>query len=771
MSFKPSKYQSDIFHFLKKEKGSLLIRSVAGSGKTTTILESLNHLPITKKAIFLSFNSHIAKELKGKVPSHVRATTIHSFGCNSMYKYYGKYSINPNKIIDICVRIITNIDQKRRWQYYFTIQKLVDLYRQDLANTREEMFELIIKHNIDLSGFNTEKMLDDAINVFSVALDDTGSFDFTDMVYVPAINPDMELEKFDVVFVDEVQDLNIAQHKIVNKIVKKNGRIICVGDEHQCQPKGTIISLPDGEEKNIEDLKIGDHVVSNFENSFIGFRRYSQPIAGKKILDIKVRQYNDLFYTIKSEEKISSYTYSHKCLVRLNDNFTHIVYLMRKGKRFRIGRTQIKHNSENGFSIRLNQEQGDDLWVIKFCESAMESAYHEAYLSHQYAIPQLVFREPENKFWDNNLEKFYDSLGNKLFVRANILLKNMNMKLEFPFITKNGKRRISKTGSFIMEACNLKPKYFKVCHYNNDRKGEWKQIDDISIEYSEEVVYSLKVEDHECYVADGILTHNSIYGFAGADSDSFNKFAQIPGIKQLPLSVCYRCSKRVVEEAQKIVPHIEWSPYASEGKVGLASFEDIKDGDWVLCRNTKPLVVLCIYLIKNKQKAYVKGDEMGKSMIHMLKTLNESKFTLAIDKLKHKLEQMKDKLYELGVINPEFNEQVISMKEKISIIRFLGVGNNSVTKVLELLQNIFKNDKQGIQLSTIHRVKGLENDKVFILCPELMPSKYAIQPWQQVQEQNLRYVAITRAKDQLYYITDYNRLQPKNKKSNEDDDI
>jgi hypothetical protein len=46
----------------------------------------------------------------------------------------------------------------------------------------------------------------------------------------------------------------------------------------------------------------------------------------------------------------------------------------------------------------------------------------------------------------------------------------------------------------------------------------------------------------------------------------------------------------------------------------------------------------------------------------------------------------------------------------------------------------------------------MEAHTVYILDGHLMPSKWAKQPWQQVQEQNLRYVAVTRALDSLYFI-------------------
>ena len=62
-------------------------------------------------------------------------------------------------------------------------------------------------------------------------------------------------------------------------------------------------------------------------------------------------------------------------------------------------------------------------------------------------------------------------------------------------------------------------------------------------------------------------------------------------------------------------------------------------------------------------------------------------------------------------------------------------------------------DQGVVEVMTIHKSKGLEWDTVFILDPQLMPSKWAKLPWQQQQEKNLQYVAVTRAKLHLKYIT------------------
>ena len=77
----------------------------------------------------------------------------------------------------------------------------------------------------------------------------------------------------------------------------------------------------------------------------------------------------------------------------------------------------------------------------------------------------------------------------------------------------------------------------------------------------------------------------------------------------------------------------------------------------------------------------------------------------------------------------------------------------NVQQLKDMIANIFSDDVQGIMLSTIHKAKGLENENVYFLCPELIPSKFATQPWELEQEENLRYVAITRAKQKLVYVS------------------
>ncbi len=44
MSHIPSKYQAAVYHFIEEGKGNAVVDAVAGSGKSTTLVESLKKI-------------------------------------------------------------------------------------------------------------------------------------------------------------------------------------------------------------------------------------------------------------------------------------------------------------------------------------------------------------------------------------------------------------------------------------------------------------------------------------------------------------------------------------------------------------------------------------------------------------------------------------------------------------------------------------------------------------------------------------------------------
>lgn len=256
----------------------------------------------------------------------------------------------------------------------------------------------------------------------------------------------------------------------------------------------------------------------------------------------------------------------------------------------------------------------------------------------------------------------------------------------------------------------------------------------------------------------------SIYAFAGADSESYKKLRQLPNTKELPLSVTYRCGKEIINQVKHINPLIKPHTKNGVGEV-LESFSylDIEDGDMVLCRNTFPIVSLCINLLCKGRKAYIIGSDIGLSLKNMIKNCEKrtEKFSMenVISRLNHEVEKMIEKIkVKNGISTREASEEttVMLFREKIQIIQALSEDIEDPLVVMEKIDKIFSdNNQQGVCLSNIHKSKGLESNRVFILHRELMPSRRATLPWEIEQENNLIYVAYTRAKKTLGFITDY----------------
>ena len=61
----------------------------------------------------------------------------------------------------------------------------------------------------------------------------------------------------------------------------------------------------------------------------------------------------------------------------------------------------------------------------------------------------------------------------------------------------------------------------------------------------------------------------------------------------------------------------------------------------------------------------------------------------------------------------------------------------------------------AVQLLTVHKAKGLEADRVFVVDRHLLPAVYAQKAWERQQESNLDYVARTRARKSLIYVNDW----------------
>lgn len=241
----------------------------------------------------------------------------------------------------------------------------------------------------------------------------------------------------------------------------------------------------------------------------------------------------------------------------------------------------------------------------------------------------------------------------------------------------------------------------------------------------------------------------TIYSFQGSNLNSFEMLSSRPNTEIMPLSMTYRCGKKIVEAAKEIFPEgIEAYEGNEDGIVRRGNVFEAREGDYVLCRNNFPLVEVFIKLISQRKKAVILGKDFGKSILNILDKIN------SLDELDELLVKCAKLLKEEGIQRPTFHPRYISLQEKCDIIRLVyrTVGETFIS-TKELIEEMFGDDNgaSAVTLTTIHKSKGLEADRVFFLQPDLIPSKYAQTDLELYGERCLKFVAITRAKKELIF--------------------
>lgn len=253
-------------------------------------------------------------------------------------------------------------------------------------------------------------------------------------------------------------------------------------------------------------------------------------------------------------------------------------------------------------------------------------------------------------------------------------------------------------------------------------------------------------------------SNQAIMGFAGALSDSIDQIIAQTFASVFPLSICYRCPESHIKLAQSIVPSIESRPGAIEGIIDQVSagnlHTSVREGDLILCRMTAPLISQCIKLIGERIPARVRGRDIGKQLTSIVEDVAEIP-NFSFDKFGFYLSAYEeDKIARLK--QREDSESAIEkLTDKCEGIRvcFEKFGCHTLENFCTEIEGLFSDDKPSVMLSTVHRAKGLESDRVSILKPEKLPLIWPNQKEHELeQEYNLKYVALTRSKNYLAFV-------------------
>lgn len=256
----------------------------------------------------------------------------------------------------------------------------------------------------------------------------------------------------------------------------------------------------------------------------------------------------------------------------------------------------------------------------------------------------------------------------------------------------------------------------------------------------------------------------AIYSFAGADAKSFAKLQSLPNTTTLPLPISYRCPKKVVNLANQFVDTMECREGAPDGEiVHNVSIKDIHDGDMVLCRTKMPLIKLYMRYLRMGVKSHVRGQDIGLNLLRMVDKTEQIMLNVSLQK-DGVFARLYDDLFEernrlmikrgMDLEDATLSNQIMNKYDSIKALEILAEGLTSARDLHDRIENVFAESADGVCLSTIHKAKGLEANNVYILCKTLMPSRLATQDWEKEQEQNLMYVAYTRAKYKLGFVSE-----------------
>ena len=210
----------------------------------------------------------------------------------------------------------------------------------------------------------------------------------------------------------------------------------------------------------------------------------------------------------------------------------------------------------------------------------------------------------------------------------------------------------------------------------------------------------------------------------------------------------FRCPVSHVARVNHLVP--DYRAHASN-PIGVVRDEvDLADllawsrpGDMILCRNNAPLVGACLRLIARNVPAVIRGRDVGAELIDLV----ESWEPTDLDDLRRRLKiwgrKQREKLADLEEAAAAL-DHIADVEAALSVV---ADSSRSVPDLVAKLRSLFGDQLAGkVVLSSVHRAKGLEADRVAIIVPELLGGGRATSDEARQQERNLEYVAGTRSK-------------------------
>lgn len=262
-----------------------------------------------------------------------------------------------------------------------------------------------------------------------------------------------------------------------------------------------------------------------------------------------------------------------------------------------------------------------------------------------------------------------------------------------------------------------------------------------------------------CVVGDD---RQAIYGFRGAATNGMDMMKETLQAATLPLTVTYRCPKAVVALAAQLVPDYRAAETAPEGSVeDLEAFgltDAVKVGDAILSRANAPLMPHCLALIRKGVPARIEGKDIGKALIDIVRKLKAQSVPQFLSKLAAWGSKQKSRAGKTKNAENKCRE----IEDQVDTLTAVAEEAQSVSDIERRLNAIFADSetdrRPGVVLSSVHKAKGLEWNRVFLLMDTFRTPKLdesvseSVAAARRKEESNIYYVALTRAKSVLVRV-------------------
>lgn len=257
--------------------------------------------------------------------------------------------------------------------------------------------------------------------------------------------------------------------------------------------------------------------------------------------------------------------------------------------------------------------------------------------------------------------------------------------------------------------------------------------------------------------------YQAIYGWRGAATDSVERLRVRLGAKTLPLTVSWRCPRRHVELARRLVADFEAAPDAIEGDLEERPPGDDPEpapGALYLCRLNAPLIHRCLTAIADGRRARMRGRSIGDDLVRCLREATAARPPATRAETIGAITAWRGRKLEALAVKEGVESQVEQVDDQAKSLEAIASRCASPAEMKAAIDRLFSDDPSlggFVTYSSVHRAKGSEANEVHYLQAPYgdaggRPGR-GPQPWEFDQRRNLRYVALTRSRRSLTLLS------------------